>query len=141
MKKPGCKILSISALAAVLCFALMAGCVGQQLSGDFNEAEVRKAAENVITLINDQDSEGLRDLCTVRLRDALTDDVLKKMFEAIGEGGQFEKIEDMSVAGTTDSSSGEEFAVVVARAKYEIKTFTYTITFTKQMKLAGLYYR
>jgi len=75
------------------------------------------------------------------MREALTDDVLTLIYEAISEGGQFEKVEDMSVAGTTDSSSGEEFAVVVAKAKYEIKTFTFTISFTKQMKLAGLYYR
>jgi hypothetical protein len=141
MKKSGCKIVGISALAAVMCLALLAGCIGQELSGDFNEEEVRKAAENVITLINDQDSEGIRELCTVRMREALTDDVLDQIYEAIGEGGQFENIEDMSVAGTTDSQSGEEFAVVVARAKYEIKTFTFTISFTKQMKLAGLYYR
>jgi outer membrane murein-binding lipoprotein Lpp len=141
MKRPGCKITGISVLAAVLCFALLAGCVGQQLSGDFNEEEVRKAAGNVITLINDQDSDALRDLCTVRMREALADDVLKQVYEAISEGGQFEKVEAMSVAGTTDASSGEEFAVVVARAKYEIKTFTFTISFTKQMKLAGLYYR
>jgi len=141
MKKSGCKIVGISALAVVMCFTLLTGCIGQELSGDFNEEEVRKAAENVITLINDQDSEGIRELCTVRMREALTDDVLTLIYEAISEGGQFEKVEDMSVAGTTDSSSGEEFAVVVAKAKYEIKTFTFTISFTKQMKLAGLYYR
>ena len=141
MKKPGCKIAGISALAAVMCFALLAGCTGQELSGDFNKEEVRKATENVITLINDQDSAGIRELSTVRMRGALTDDVLGQIYEAIGEGGQFETIEDMSMAGTTDTSSGEEFAVVVAKAKYEIKTFTFTISFTKQMKLAGLYYR
>jgi len=141
MKKSGCKIPGVSALAAVLCFALLTGCIGQELSGDFNEEEVKKAAENVIMLINDQDSEGLRELSTVQMRAALTDDVLKQIYEAMSEGGQFERVEDMSVAGTTDKSSGEEFAVVVARAKYEIKTFTFTISFTKQMKLAGLYYR
>jgi len=141
MKRSVGKIAGISALAAVMCFALLAGCAGQELSGDFNKEEVRKATEQVITLINDQDSEGIRELSTVRMRDALTDDVLKQIYEAIGEGGQFETIEDMSMAGTTDSSNGEEFAVVVAKAKYEIKTFTFTISFTKQMKLAGLYYR
>ena len=141
MKKSGCKIVGISACAAVLCFAVLAGCVGQELSGDFNEEEVRKAAEHVIMLINDQDSEGIRELSTVQMRAALTDDVLDQIYEAIGEGGQFETVEDMSVAGTTDKTSGEEFAVVVARAQYEIKTFTFTISFTKQMKLAGLYYR
>ncbi len=141
MKKSGSDIVGISALAAVICCVLLTGCIGQGLSGDFNEGQVRSAAEHVITLINNQDSEGLRALSTVRMREALTDDVLNQIYEAIGEGGQFEKVEDMSVAGTKDSSSGEEFAVVVARAKYEIKTFTFTISFTKQMKLAGLYYR
>jgi hypothetical protein len=141
MKKSGCKIPGVSALAVVLCFALLTGCVGQELSGDFNEEEVRKAAENVIMLINNQDSEGLRELSTVQMRAALTDDVLEQIYEAMSEGGQFENVEDMSVAGTTDKSSGEEFAVVVARAQYEIKTFTFTISFTRQMKLAGLYYR
>ncbi len=141
MKKSGSKIVGISALAAVICCVLLTGCIGQGLSGDFNEGQVRNASVNVITLINSHDSEGLRALSTVRMREALTDDVLNQIYEAIGEGGQFEKVEDMSVAGTKDSSSGEEFAVVVARAKYEIKTFTFTITFTKQMKLAGLYDR
>ena len=120
MKKSGCKITGVSALAAVLCFAMLTGCVGQELSGDFNEEEVKKAAEHVIMLINNQDSEGLRELSTVQMRAALTDDVLNQIYEAMSEGGQFENVEDMSVAGTTDKSSGEEFAVVVARAKYEI---------------------
>ena len=31
----------------------------------------------------------------------------------------------------TDKNSKEELAVVIARAKYEIKTFTFTITFYK----------
>jgi len=41
-------------------------------------------------LINDQDSEGIRELSTVQMRAALTDDVLDQIYEAIGEGGQFE---------------------------------------------------
>lgn len=128
-------------LTVFMCMVLLGGCAGGKLSGDFDEDEVKKAAENVIALINGQDSEGLRGICNVRMKEALTGDVLEKVYEAIGEGGKFEKIEDMRVAGYTDKSSKEEFAVVVAKAEYEIKTFTYTITFTKQMKLAGLYYK
>lgn len=128
-------------LALFMCLALLGGCAGQKLSSDFDEDEVKKAAENVIALVNAQDSESLLEICTVRMKEALTEVVLKNVYEAISEGGRFEKIEDMRVAGYTDKSSKEEFAVVVAKAKYEIKTFTYTITFTKQMKLAGLYYK
>ena len=135
------KSISLCALILVISAALLAGCGGKQLSSDFNEEEVKKAAENVISLINKQDSEGLREICTVQMSTALTDDVLKQVYAAIGEGGQFVKVEEMSIAGSTDKSNGEEFAVVVAKAKYELKTFTYTITFTKQMKVAGLYYK
>jgi len=119
----------------------MNGCDSRKLSGDFDEDEVKKAAENVIALINNQDSDGLKEICTVQMKGVLTDDTMKKVFESISEGGNFVKVEGMSVAGITDKASEEEFAVVVAKAKYEIKTFTFTISFTKQMKLAGLYYR
>jgi len=51
------------------------------------------------------------------MRDALTDDVMKQIFEAIGEGGTFEQVSDMSVAGATDKSNGEDYAVVVVKAK------------------------
>jgi hypothetical protein len=127
-------------LVAFMCLALLGGCAVQKLSSDFDEDEVKEAAENVIALVNSQDSEGLLKICTVQMKEALTGNVLEKVFEAISEGGKFEEIEEMKIAGYTDKSSREEFAVVVAKAKYEIKTFTYTITFTKQMKLAGLFY-
>ncbi|HHV98635.1 MAG TPA: DUF3887 domain-containing protein [Clostridiaceae bacterium] len=141
MKKSRIKALSCLVLAALIFLTVLNGCSSRKLSSDFSEDEVRKAAENVINLINNQDADGLKEICTVRMKEALTDDVLSKVFESIGEGGKFEKIEDMSVGGHTDKESEEEFAVVVAKARYEIKTFTFTISFTKQMKLAGLYYR
>ena len=135
------KSISLCALILVISAALFAGCGGKQLSSDFNEEEVKKAAENVISLINKQDSEGLREICTVQISTALTDVVTKQVYAAIGEGGQLVKVEEMCIAGRTVKSNGEEFAVVVAKATYELKTFTYTITFTKQMKVAGLYYK
>ncbi|NLY17723.1 MAG: DUF3887 domain-containing protein [Clostridiaceae bacterium] len=125
----------------ILIFTSMFSGCGNKLSEDFDEEEVKKAAENVIEIINEEDGEALKNLCNVRMRDALTDDVLKKIFEAVNEGGEFQEIEDMSIAGATDKASEEEFAVVVVKAKYEIRKFTFTISFTKQMKLAGLYYR
>jgi hypothetical protein len=140
MKKSGFKLFSVFVAAILMCCVLLAGCV-PPLSSDFNEEEVKNAAENVIALINSQDSEGLKAVCNVQMRQALTDDLLAQIYAAIGEGGQFNGIEDISVSGAKDKSSGEEFALVIVKAGYEIKTFIYTITFTKQMKLAGLYYK
>jgi cystathionine beta-lyase family protein involved in aluminum resistance len=51
----------------------------------------------------------------------------------------YDAIEEKSIGGTTNKDSKEEFAVVVMQAKYELKNITYTLSFTKQMKLAGLF--
>lgn len=140
MNKSKIKPICILVLSMIMCFGLLAGC-GQKLSSDFDEAEVKSAAENVIALVNEKDSEGLREISTVQMKAGLKDDVLNQVYEAIDEAGSFEKIEDMSVAGMTNKENDEELAVVVAKAKYENKSFTYMISFTKDMKLAGLYYK
>ena len=124
----------------MLCVVFLAGCA-PKLSEDFNEAEVKQAAENVIALLNAQDSEGLRALFTTQMNTAITDEVLTQIYAALSEGGSFETIESMIVAGSKDQSSGVEYAVVTAQAKYELRSFIYTISFDKQMKLAGLYYK
>lgn len=138
MSKSKIRSICILVLSMIMCFGVLAGC-GQKLSSDFDEAEVKSAVENVITLVNEKDSEGLKEISTVQMKAGLTDEVLNQIYEAIDEAGAFEKVENMSVAGATDND--EELAVVVAKAKYENKSYTYTISFTKDMKLAGLYYK
>ena len=138
MKKSTFRSIGTAVLAVVMCLVLLTGCGSTKLSESFNEDEVKSAAENVIALVNSQDTDGLKAMCTVQMRDALTDDVMKQIYEAISEGGTFEEVSDISVSGATDKTSGE-CAVVVVKAKYENRPFTYTISFTKQMKLAGLY--
>jgi hypothetical protein len=130
-----------AALIFSLCMLFLTACGGQKLSDSFDEAALRSGVEEVIQSIADKESDKLRDMCNVRMKEALTDDVLSQIYEAIGEGGAFREITDFSAAGTKDKQTEEEFAVVVAKAKYENRNFIYTITFTKQMKLAGLYYK
>jgi putative N6-adenine-specific DNA methylase len=90
MSKSKIKSICILVLSLIICFGVLAGC-GQKLSSDFDEAEVKSAAENVITLVNEKDSEGLREMSTVQMKEGLTDDLLNKVYEAIGEGGAFKK--------------------------------------------------
>lgn len=132
---------SLVIIIAVFCAALLPGCGGRKLSAHFNEAEVKTAAESVVVLLNSGNAEGLVSISTVALQQALTEDVIDQIFAAIGEGGSFVEISSMAVGGSVDRASGEEYAVVVVRARYENKSFIYTITFSRQMKLAGLFYR
>lgn len=128
-------------LAITICFTFLVGCGNSKLSDAFKEEEVKESVENIISYINKKDSESLLGVSTVALKNALTDEVLEGVYEAIGEGGEFKEILDMSVGGQKDKNSEEEFALAVAKVKYENKNFIYTLTFTKQMKLAGLFYK
>ena len=51
----------------------------------------------VIELINNRDSQGF-EMCNVQMKEALTEDVLGKVYEAIGEGGEYEEIKDVRIA-------------------------------------------
>lgn len=127
----------------VLCLALFTGCSrGQQkLSDDFDQDKVQKAATKVIDAVNAKDSDALREISDDKMKSALTDDALAAVYKAIGEGGAFQEIKEFNVAGATDKDTKEDYAVVAARAQYEKKALIYTISFTKDMKLAGLYYK
>jgi len=141
MKKSSIKSLTIILLVTILSVISLTACSAPELSADFNEGEVKTAAENVVTLLNAQDSEGLRALFTEQMNTAITDDVFVQIYAAIEEGGKFEAIESVNVAGSADKSTGEKFATSTVNAKYENKSFVYTISFNKQMQLAGLYYK
>ncbi len=133
--------MTIFLLSTILSVLLLTACSAPALSADFNEEEVKRLAQDVVSLLNAQDSDGLRAVFTEQMNTAITDDVFVQIYAAIEGGGKFEAIDNITVVGSTDKSTGEEFATTVVAAKYESKSFTYTITFNKQMQLAGLYYR
>lgn len=139
MKISNTKLLIVVCL--ILSFTLLIGCTEAKLSDDYDAAEVKKAAEDLISYINNKDSESILEISTVDMKNALTEEVLQQIYEAIDEGGGFVDIIDINVGGQKDKQSEEEFATTVTKAKYENKNFIYTITFTKQMKMAGLFYK
>lgn len=132
----------VLAAAAVLCLTALTACNTQKpLSSGFDEEKVKAAVGKVIEAVNEQDGDALRELSDDTMKSTLTDDSLAPVYQAIGEGGAFQEIKEINIAGATDKDTKVEYAVAVARAQYEKKAFVYTISFTKDMKLAGLYYK
>lgn len=129
------RFLSI-VLLAVMSLAVLGGCAAKLPEG-FDEAEVKAAAENVIDLLNKNDSEGLTALMSDDMKALLTDDVQSQIFALVKDSGAFQEISDLKMTGATEN--GITFAAVVAQAKYANREITYTISFDKDMKLAGLY--
>ncbi len=124
-----------------ICFALLTGCSSSGLSKDFDREGVEEASKKVVNVLINKDTQTLLDMSTVEMKEAMTEEIIDQIYESIDEAGSFEEIEDISIAGQEDKDTGEEFAVAVAKAKFENKSIVYTISFNKQMKLAGLYYK
>lgn len=123
-------------LLAVLSLGALSGC-GVKLPEGFDEAEVKAAAENVIELLNQRDAEGLIALMTEEMKAVLTDDTQAQIFALLDDSGAFQEIADLKMGGSTQD--GITYAAVAAKAKYENREITYTISFDEEMKLAGLY--
>jgi hypothetical protein len=66
---------------------------------------------------------------------------MAQLYHARADGAAFQELGQARAAGTTDEASGGDFAVVVLVAKYQNRSFVYTISFNERMELAGLYYR
>lgn len=139
-KKRDMKRRALLFLVSILCVILLAACSSEKkLSSDFDQVKVEEAGKKVIDLVNAQDNQALRDMGVEELKQGLTDEALQPVHDRITLVGDFKGIENMEISGHTDDA-GNEYAVFVARAEYGDKqAVVYTITFTKDMKLAGLF--
>ncbi|BDF03615.1 DUF3887 domain-containing protein [[Clostridium] hylemonae] len=131
-----------AALGVLLLVGGITGCSrSQELPDDFDENEVKKAAEEVIDLVNAGEYEKLtEEKWNAQLKTALPAEKMSEEIQpVIEELGAFESIENEAVAGGEDKDTEQEFAVVVVKAKYEERKVQFTISFDKNMKTAGFF--
>lgn len=132
------KMLLMSLLILVCIFALSA-CGKNKLSDEFNQERVEEAVKNVVDMVNQGDIEGIQELSNEEMKEAMTEDVLNQVFDAVKEFGDYKEITKIDVAGVEDKASGQPIAIAVVKVKYSEKDVIYTISFDIDMKLAGLY--
>lgn len=131
-----------AALGVLLLVGGITGCSrSQELPDDFDENEVKKAAEEVIDLVNAGEYEKLaEEKWNAQLKTALPAEKMSEEIQpVIEELGAFESFENEAVAGGEDKDTEQEFAVVVVKAKYEERKVQFTISFDKNMKTAGFF--
>lgn len=126
----------------LLCLGLLTGCQGsEKLSDDFDAAEVKERAKEIIELINAGDYDTLAESWwSAQMKAAIPAEKLKSdIGPIIDELGAFEAFDKEAVTGSTDKDTEQDFAVVIIKAKYENRSAQYTISFNKDMKVAGFY--
>lgn len=130
----------------MLCMLLLAGmlfgCAGsRRLSDEFDEAEVKEAAEKVIETLNGKEVETLVDEhWNAVMKNAVDAEMLKEqILPIVEELGEFEGFDKEAVTGSKDPDTEQEFAVAVIKAKYEKRKAQFTISFDEDMKVAGFF--
>ena len=129
------RILSLILFSAIS-LALLVACTAKLPEG-FEEAEVKIAAEEVIYLLDQRDVDGLKSILTEDMKVGLTDEVREQIFNVLDQVGAVEEIVEIKTGGNTENNI--TYAVAVATVKHANQEVTYTISFTDDMKLAGLY--
>lgn len=136
MKHVKNKWIFVLTIIAVLTFT---ACGLGRLPEGFQRDEVETAARTVVELLNRRDKSALQDLCTPRMKEAMTDKLYADLFEDLEELGEYKEITGIILQGTTEDRTGEPIAVAVVQAYYEERDVIFTISFNAELKLAGLY--
>lgn len=137
--KTGRVILFMLAVTAALAVGL-AGCTSIKLPEGFDEDAVKEQAAKVIDCINTGDLETLGQLPMLEeLRGTFSPESMEAILaQYVGNRGAFVKYEAVTAVGTT-GEDGTEYAVVVSVVSYENQKVTYTITFNRELEIAGFY--
>lgn len=128
--------------AVLLCIGLLAGCQNtEKLSDAYDAAEIKEAAKEVINLVNAGDYETLVDTWwSAQMKSVVSVESLEKdVAPVVEELGAFEAFDKEAVTGTLDKDTDQEFGVAIIKVKYENRNAQYTISFNKDMKVAGFY--
>ena len=90
--------------SVLVCFSILVGCGAKGLSDNYNEDEVRKKAEDVISYINDKDTDAILNISSAEMKEVLTKDTIKEVYGVVEDAGEFEKIADLSLKEKDDLS-------------------------------------
>jgi len=111
---------------------LLAACGGKKVDDETARTYIDQA-EQVVSLLNEGDTESVRGMLDDNMKAALTDAQLQEVVGIIEDSGAFEKVDKSSV------EEQDSLYVTVLGVKYSKSTRIFTISFDSQQKVAGLF--
>lgn len=119
---------------------LLCSCTVDPLSDQFDEAKLKRHAEEIIAIVNTKDYEAVLNCFRTDLRSNVTVQQLKDGLGGfLTDAGNYVKLTSFTAAGKMDASTKEDYAVTVNICEYENSSLIYTISFDENYELIGLY--
>lgn len=124
----------VSLLCAALCLTLLLAACGAKVPEGMEEEKVKAAAEATVKQLDARDYEALMDTMDDTLKGAMTAEEWAATWQpAADQLGALVEIEKHSLVAK------DGYAVDVAQAKFENGSLTFTLSYTTDYQLAGLF--
>ena len=126
----------------ILLLVLSTGCMNKstKLAEGFDAEELKKASEQVVDQVNKNDYDSFINDAGDEVAESISQEKFENEVVAYANSkGAFQSNGKQAVIGKKYEKTGEDCGVVVMAAEYENGTIQYTISFTKEMKLNGLW--
>ena len=129
------KILTLTAIVLLL---VACGSKTKKMSDeDFNKYE--KEAQAAISLVNERKTDEFIDLTEKSL--GFKKEILEEAYKNIDENGKFVEFGDAKGIYEEDKNSGSTYSTILQKVKYEKKDVLFRISFNKDDKIVGIFFK
>ena len=129
------KILTLTAIALLL---VACGSKTKKMSDeDFNKYE--KEAQAAINLVNERKTDEFIDLTEKSL--GFKKEILEEAYKNLDENGKFVEFGDAKGIYEEDKNSGSTYSTILQKVKYENKDVLFRVSFNKDDKIVGIFFK
>ena len=123
---------------AMIGFLLLSGCMKAK---KFSNEQVISKAEEVIRIVNEKDLTKLKKIGDVGFKASMNEDLEKKVLYLLLSKGNFENVEDIKIANTSNSKLNKNNYVIIAKVRHANGNVFYFINFNEKLKLSGIAFK
>lgn len=129
------KILTLTALVLLL---VACGSKTKKMSDeDFNKYQ--KEAQAAISLVNERKTDKFIDLTEKSM--GFKKEILEEAYKNLDENGKFVEFGDAKGIYEEDKNSGTTFSTILQKIKYEKKDVLFRVSFNKDDKIVGIFFK
>ena len=132
------KKIKILTLTAIVLLLVACGSKTKKMSDeDFNKYE--KEAQAAINLINERKTDEFIDLTEKSL--GFKKEILEETYKNLDENGKFVEFGDAKGIYEEDKNSGSTYSTILQKVKYEKKDVLFRVSFNKDDKIVGIFFK
>lgn len=129
------KILTLTAI--VLLLVACASKTKKMSDEDFNKYQ--KKSQAAISLVNERKTDEFIDLTEKSL--GFKKEILEEAYKNLDENGKFVEFGDAKGIYEEDKNSGTIYSTILQKVKYEKKDVLFRVSFNKDDKIVGIFFK